>query len=166
MPQPDSGDNCCDCPSRTGPCDDCGGTVACCFNDSTCQNLSHNACIAAGGTPRGTGTTCSDHGGFPCCTTCEPIEFGTPCTDLDGNCWTVQNCDGTCSGQQADCSNNWMYHITWCTAGGEGCGITVNCVSFTNPQTCEITMIGACDGICPPGQGIIDGVSDPFIACP
>ncbi len=25
MPQPDSGDNCCDCPSRTGPCDDCAG---------------------------------------------------------------------------------------------------------------------------------------------
>ncbi len=24
MPQPDSGDNCCDCPSRTSPCDDCG----------------------------------------------------------------------------------------------------------------------------------------------
>ncbi len=23
MPQPDSGDNCCDCPSRTSPCDDC-----------------------------------------------------------------------------------------------------------------------------------------------
>ncbi len=30
MPQPDSGDNCCDCPSRTSPCDDCTSTPCAC----------------------------------------------------------------------------------------------------------------------------------------
>ncbi len=34
MPQPDSGDNCCDCPSRASPCDDCGGCVDCCDPES------------------------------------------------------------------------------------------------------------------------------------
>ncbi len=30
MPQPDSGDNCCDCPSRTSPCDDCTSPECAC----------------------------------------------------------------------------------------------------------------------------------------
>ncbi len=34
MPQPDSGDNCCDCPSRASPCDDCGGSTVCCDPDA------------------------------------------------------------------------------------------------------------------------------------
>ncbi len=37
MPQPDSGDNCCDCPSRTSPCDDC--TAATCPNNVTFNGL-------------------------------------------------------------------------------------------------------------------------------
>ncbi len=34
MPQPDSGDNCCDCPSRTSPCDDCTPTLCPCDPDT------------------------------------------------------------------------------------------------------------------------------------
>ncbi len=57
MPQPDSGDNCCDCPSRTGPCDDCGGAGACCIF-GLCSILSSDDCASAFGQYFGDGTDC------------------------------------------------------------------------------------------------------------
>ncbi len=63
MPQPDSGDNCCDCPSRFGPCDDCGGatTGACCIRGSSeCSVVSAVDCAAIRGYYFGDGTLCGD----------------------------------------------------------------------------------------------------------
>ncbi len=68
MPQPDSGDNCCDCPSRTSPCDDCGGAGC-----TTCPGFVDS----------GSGCTDADGNCHPienCDGTCSgPI---TPCVDI------------------------------------------------------------------------------------
>ncbi len=56
MPQPDSGGNCCDCPSRSSPCDDCGGGACC--TDGVCAILSADDCSTGGGNYLGDGSTC------------------------------------------------------------------------------------------------------------
>ncbi len=61
MPQPDSGDNCCDCPSRASPCDDCGaGAIGACCNGDACSDISAAACAMSGGFYIGDGTSCLD----------------------------------------------------------------------------------------------------------
>ncbi len=89
MPQPDSGDNCCDCPSRASPCDDCGTTGACCFSTGPCEQLTEAECIASvSGFFQGVGTDCDDAGTclMACCHRdgiCTDIKWQA-CSDLDG----------------------------------------------------------------------------------
>ncbi len=98
MPQPDSGDNCCDCPSRASPCDSCGGGGACCI-DGVCSILSAADCASGGGNYLGDGSICGgvdctigaccDQGGVCDDITeaeCNPINhhffgYGTKCAD-------------------------------------------------------------------------------------
>ncbi len=74
LPQPDSGDNCCDCSSRTSPCDDCGGG-ACCIA-GVCSQKTLAECLSAGGGYFGDGTTCPS----PDCN-----DYGICCRDAV--CW-------------------------------------------------------------------------------
>ncbi len=139
-------------------------TGACCFSD-VCEVRTEAECIGAEGVYQGDGIPCDPS---PCCTTCTPLVVGPPCTDLDGNFWTIQNCDGSCSGEMfTDPSTSFMTHTAWCATGGDGCSIqSTNCITVRNPMTCEDVMTGPCDGICPDGQGIIDGVSVLYVPCP
>ncbi len=79
------------------------------------------------------------------CTTCDPIAFGAPCTDIDGGCHPIQNCDGTCSGPLVPCDSNWMTDHEDCSSILDPCDTTFFCESSVNPVTCEFTQTGPCD---------------------
>ncbi len=102
------------------------------------------------------------------CTFCSPLFVGPPCSVVFGEYWTIQNCDGSCSGEMfTDPFASFMHHIAWCTTTGEDCAIqSINCETSRNTETCEDTLVGPCDGICPDGQTIIDGVSVLWVLCP
>src|SRR5216683_7856162 len=102
MPQPDSGNNCCDCPVRTSPCDDCGGG-ACCNNGACSSTANQQACLDAGGVYQGDGTTCDPN---PCtlppCNGCGFLAFdGSGRTFLRQDATSDNECDAGC----ADCCN-------------------------------------------------------------
>ncbi len=145
-----------------------GNTVACCFSNASCSDLSSADCIAAGGTPRGTGTSCSDHSGSGCCTICVIVgPFVRGCTDGDGNDWTgPENCDGTCQGELIPGgSHGYLINYQYCLTCPDNI-LTGPCeTDVYNPVTCELTVTGEChcDG---PGQGTTQKVADPIIVCP
>ncbi len=102
MPQPDSGDNCCDCPSRSSPCGDCGGppfnTGACCVGNA-CSILTSEECFANSGTYLGDGTDCLgiDCTAVPQLGCCGCPDLGESC---EGNyCCTIlsTDCHAPCS---------------------------------------------------------------------
>ncbi len=81
MPQPDSGNNCCDCPSRSGPCDGCGGGGGACCIGNSCSVLSADDCAAAHGYYNGDGSDCDPD---PCGVTgacCFPAQILCPGVD-------------------------------------------------------------------------------------
>ncbi len=88
MPQPDSGNNCCDCPSRSSPCDNCGSTGACCFPDNTCVDTTESGCTGSG-VFQGAGIPCSSN---PCdllhigC--CNNNDTGECTVTLDTDCFS------------------------------------------------------------------------------
>ncbi len=100
------------------------------------------------------------------CTTClDFIAAGSPCTDMDGNCHPIENCDGTCSGPITPCVNiRWMTETQYCVDAPECTTSSLNCVSSVDPVTCEFTQIGPC-GDCPEGQTVITSESVRWIPC-
>ncbi len=145
MPQPDSGDNCCDCPSRTSPCDNCGTTGACCVGPN-CSQLSADDCATAGGFYHGDGTpchdiTCSICGGL-CCVESTPFEDGM------GGFWTTQNTDCLGNTTFSGATTIGARYVTLtqtrtCCVGGGGQVITAT-------QYChEVSGVPVCDESCP-----------------
>ncbi len=98
------------------------------------------------------------------CTNCSAVIFGAPCTDIHGNCWTVQNCDGTCGGEEVPCDSSWMTETQYCVDVPDCTIQTLNCISSIDPVTCEFTQIGDC-GECPVGQTIITTASVRWVPC-
>ncbi len=147
-----------------GPHTDPTPTGACC-SGSDCTIEGQGQCESHGGTYQGDDTICDPN---PCieCTDCTPLVIGPPCTE-GGNYWTIQNCDGSCSGEMfTDPLTSFMRHVTYCTTVGEGCSIqSTNCTTTRNLATCEDTLVGPCDGSCPDGQTIIDEVSIVYAQC-
>ncbi len=158
MPQPDSGDNCCDCPSRTGPCDDCGATGACCIF-GVCSILSENDCVTSSGFYKGNGTDCdpdpcTDLGCCTyfdefsrCITTTADVCALIPGAGFGGDnffCWpeggavpptTASNC---CSPSESTClSNDEQFYF--CCPEGETCCNEECCTEgqFCNGVFCE-----------------------------
>ncbi len=149
MPQPDSGDNCCDCPSRTSPCDDCGGTGACCI-DGACSILSADDCNTASGYYWGDGTDCdpSPCPALGCCQcpdgSCEtrisadcitPCIF-TPgdrfCCDGGGPLGTAVCCNASSPFYQTCCGYDNDTGASWCCDEGYSC-----CGGFDPNQCCN-----------------------------
>ncbi len=141
MPQPDSGDNCCDCPTRTSPCDDCGPPPAggACCRHAHCTVVGSEAeCLALGdgAVYQGDGTACTPAN--PCfssgCSECLGISPFGP--DGDGKCWSVQNCDGSYDAE-VPCDTVFLTQITTCCpdipfpgcVGGSGIFETIDPVS-------------------------------------
>ncbi len=126
MPQPDSGDNCCDCPSRTSPCDDCGGatTGACCI-DGVCSIRSHDDCAGLGGIYQGNGIPCDPTPCIGLC--CQPI---TVCPDpVDTVCVEGGECLSTIT--RVECAG------TWGVASCDDCFVaTPECCDSSNPICC------------------------------
>ncbi len=143
-----------------------GGTVACCFNDITCSDLSPDDCIAAGGTPRGTGTSCADHGDNGCCTDCSvPGAFGPGCTDGDGNCWTgPENCDGTCQGTEIPCITKFLIFKEYCLDCPDST-TTLCAITTYDPVTCEATTTCISNDCCDScaDSGTTQSVADPYL---
>ncbi len=157
MPQPDSGDNCCDCPSRTSPCDDCGGGGgACCQFGSCFIEPNEAACLALGygAYYNGDGTICADID----CTL-----LGCCLTDAGQNCATVfgSGCVGTfipsgfCCGVSigplgpACCPNDGTYSCCVGTTGNKCCNNLTEecCIDADDSNIC--CPIGFCvDGTC------------------
>ncbi len=146
-----------------------GGTVACCFDDITCEDLSPEDCIAAGGTPRATGTSCSDNDGNGCCIECLIVStYDRGCTDGDGNQWTgPENCDGTCEGViiTGYPDTRFLTNYQYCLTCPENTIELCRTESY-DPVTCEFTVVGDCDDCDGPGQGTTQSVHDPYIVCP
>ncbi len=148
MPQPDSGDNCCDCPSRTSPCDDCGGPSGpCCLPDGTCTTETSSDCIAAGGTPT---SDCNE-----CCGACFCFESGA-FEDGMGNFWTVQttSCLGvtTYSGPTTAGAKFRTFHeVNTCCPGvpgdGQDCTLVMVCIPGHDGGTpvCQENSSPGCD---------------------
>ncbi len=91
MPQPDSGGNCCDCPSRTSPCEDCGGAPGACCIAGVCSTLSAIDCASAGGYYNGDGSLCEsvECGEQPCCYDSECGAGTSFCGPTPRNCTSV-----------------------------------------------------------------------------
>ncbi len=97
MLQPDSGDNCCDCPSRTSPCEDCE-TGACCV-DGICAVTSEIGCA---GVWLGIGTECVPN-------PCGEATSGACCRDSGCAIETPASCaigGGNYRGDGTDCEGN------------------------------------------------------------
>ncbi len=145
MPQPDSGDNCCDCPSRPSPCDDCGGT--CCG----CANYFDPA-LCFDGTHWWTGQTCEGAG--HCSGELIPddmLGIWKACK-LNYTCCDSGGCSGTGGLEYVD--PNTCEFAGDATSRG-GCFPTV-------PGGCN-TIVSA-EGICKPGACCIDGSCSIFSA--
>ncbi len=111
MPQPDSGDNCCDCPSRTGPCDDCaGGGCSSCGDRLTVEfsGVADSFCAGDYSWPMGLiqeGAFSSaflyaayvdgGSGAVPCLAFDGGVEIDISC--LDGSGWDINASDGSTS---------------------------------------------------------------------
>ncbi len=140
MPQPDSGDNCCDCPSRTSPCDDCGGGTGACCIDGFCSILSAVDCATGSGYYFGDGTDCSPD---PCpdlgCCTCPDFSCATT---LSGDC--ISPCGFSAVGHC--CPAGFEQSIPYCCDNGFTCcggfspndccnALTEQCVHPIDPET-------------------------------
>lgn len=103
------------------------------------------------------------------CTDCDNfVDHGSTCTDIDGFCHPIQNCDGSCSGPITPCVDIfWMTDIAYCATTGEGCSIqSIKCITSIDPVTCEFTQVGDnCFGDCPEGQTTINSQSVERIQC-
>ncbi len=121
MPQPDSGDNCCDCPSRTSPCDDCGGgtTGACCILGA-CSILSAADCASSFGYYFGDGTHCTPD----------------PCTGPAsiGCCINGPECDTILA---VDCTGVFTAPGTFCWPEGDRSGFDLVSCCFAGDTTCN-----------------------------
>ncbi len=160
MPQPDSGDNCCDCPSRASPCDNCGGTGACCF-DGVCEVRTQAECEGAGGVYHGNGTPCVPN---PCCTTCNNL-FNFGCQDGDGNCRIgPENCD-ECVGAIIPCDSLWETLYQYCITC-PGSAIELCAITRVNPVTCESTVECVSNNCCADCIGTVQMVADRTFPCP
>ncbi len=170
MPQPDAGDNCCDCPSRASPCDNCGLGACCIYGQ--CFILSSDDCAAAVGHYFGDGTDCDP---YPCnlgccigaggCSTLLFIDCIDPVIFIpDSFCYPEGVSGGACcSNGDAVCPNTDVFHC--CTPPdtccGTGCCTPIqSCCSIESGEFC-------CDPgqICDPDFGCIEGFSfeqDPF----
>ncbi len=146
MPQPDSGDNCCDCPSRTGPCDDCGTDGACCIH-GVCSILSEDDCVTSSGFYFGNGTDC------------EP----NPCDGL-GCCSGPSSCVTT---PETDCAFTWEGPGVFCCVGSGGA--CSNCIEALNESCCisldgtfgyccDLSVNECCDDTCCPIGFCIAGI--------
>ena len=87
-------------------------TVACCFDDDTCADLTHLQCMIQGGFPQGMGTDCAT-------TTCETPSFTMACCFDDGTCADLNPIEcymqgGDPQGFGTDCAT------ADCTPGGGG----------------------------------------------
>ncbi len=146
MPQPDSGDNCCGCPSRASPCDNCGGgtTGACCIQGA-CSILSEADCAGFSGYYFGDGTDCDPDpcADIGCCvsigaTFCSTI-FPDDCTGTTAGagsfCWPEGNITGItgacCFEREIGCSSFEVGGpFYWCcdpTIGESCCPIILSC---------------------------------------
>lgn len=113
-------------------------TVACCHVDGTCEDLTVDDCLSAGGTPFGAGTSCAG-------TSCQPV--GPCCIDLECHELTEDDCnnagglylgdDGQCAGELCETCGGFgvlcddsirvsgFMSSTECTSGTvEGCSVT------------------------------------------
>ncbi len=143
MPQPDSGDNCCDCPSRASPCDDCVG--ACCSGTS-CTITTSAGCS---GDYQGNGTDCDPN----------------PCGSPTGACCKSSGDNIVCFPDlhEVDCTAGGGYYLgDNSTCNGSPCsdaGIGACCYGCTNP--CTLTTH---DG-CPPNVNGGDGWLGAGLSC-
>ncbi len=153
MPQPDSGDNCCDCPSRASPCDDCGGTGACCI-DGECSILSETDCTDGGGNYLGDdsvcegvdctqGACCSSDDGSCFLDTSECADYGPPYSyQGDGTVCDPNPCPLPCCFAAFDGSGRMFGTITYELTGYSDSFLTCSTsASGTNTENC----IGGCD---------------------
>ncbi len=140
MPQPDSGDNCCDCPSRTSPCDDCGGVGGACCQFGSCSITPDEAtCLAIGygAYYNGDGTICAD----------------IDCTLL-GCCFSL---DGqTCTTEFGSSCGTTFFTGTYC------CGVAN---IFNNPGCCDIIGIGLNTMCCINADGINNCCNPDLFEC-
>ncbi len=180
MPQPDSGDNCCDCPSRTGPCDDCGGGACCVYG--VCSILSQDDCNTASGHYFGDGTDCDPdpciHIG--CCLQGELCQTFTSiqCASVGGIfvgdprgtfCWPAGDTSGfgivsCCFPGDNRCIGGNGLDYFCCTPPNICCSGTESGIACCSPEQtcCQFSGNGACcdnateeccseDGCCPIG---------------
>ncbi len=171
MPQPDSGDNCCDCPSRIGPCDDCGGVTggACCANDgSGCFPEPDEAtCDALPGRWLGDGTTC-DNVVCASCGDCHCAFFG-PVINVVGICYESYSidCEGMLAlGSSVDCSAIYAAQsgTSTCCSPCDG-SLTCDFNSFCNYID---PMFPVCDTYFSPGcESVLtcETTDDPPVPC-
>ncbi len=173
MPQPDSGDNCCDCPSRTSPCDDCGtGTTGACCINGVCSILSESDCTGGGGNYLGDDTTCDgvDCTQGACCFDTSCIVF-TPsdCSDDGGiyqgdgtTCSPNPCCGGTdvcdCAFEGFNETGNFYLvrtehsirtaHVEQ-SGGSDGCDVSLDITKVTTTilgESCECSAEVSCSG--------------------
>ncbi len=151
-----------------GPGKKPSGTSRCCLPDQSCEDMSEEDCMIAGGTfiPGG---SCDDSA-CTCCTTIVPF---TPCDDGVNPCTKEQACSGdsVCIGDTVDCGSLWLTAIEFCCNLDGSRGRTC-CTSSWNPLTCELTQIGPCGGVggcdCTGSGERGDAgteVADPYIPC-
>ncbi len=151
MPQPDSGDNCCDCSSRTSPCDDCGGggIGACCI-DGFCSILSAADCATSSGYYFGDGTDCDPD---PCsdlgCCTCPDLTCGVT---LSGDC--VFPCSFTINSHC--CPSGFEQTTAYCCDNGFTC-----CGGF-DPNTCCNDLTEQCTHPVDPDSGHVGAFCCPI----
>jgi hypothetical protein len=176
MPQSTSGGDCCDCPERESPCDDCGGG-ACCKGTwpvLVCSVESEADCISDGGHFLGNGTTCVDidcNSGACCrvngscgqepdftCTDPEIFKgYGTKCATsrCEGACIPCRTCPTDCFCVQdvtyQECNDAYLdgcTSVAWFLA--ETC-LTKDCDSAWPPFGCNQDIGACCDTFGDPG---------------
>ncbi len=177
MPQPDSGNNCCDCPSRSSPCDDCGGAGgACCHQDVCSIKPDINACAALNGYYFGDGTTCfgriCSEENIGCCLVTFDCIFtdSLTCSGLGGLFQGLQTyccrppqfgfTTACCQSGVSHCCDNEIFGEFCCALGTNCCGSGGCCPEITH-TCCEDSY--CCDnateeccaaqgGCCPIGE--------------
>ncbi len=140
MPQPDSGDNCCDCPSRAGPCDDCGG-VTCSNCDPVADVLFAPFCTDDDGNCRTGPETCDGCTGdiVPCGSYwLTDIEYCITCPATLELCAVSRHDPMTCE-STLDC----ISHDCCATCGGDGTTHQASDV-WVPCTTCSGLDCGAC----------------------
>lgn len=119
----------------------CPQPEACCFVDGSCQFILADACIVAGGSPQGAGTSCQPNN-------CEQPPVPEACCFQDGSCQFILAADCTAQGGTPMGAGTTCETVNCQIPTGACCDEVGNC-TVTTAADCQGTYMG--DGtVCDP----------------